>query len=186
MTRSYNRDLRVIALTTNYVLTIVQTLFKTLKLSLLSTDCGWVGVHLEGKMPGLIFWSNWIVDSSSSSSSIAQSKQCAQWGGAISEGVYFFIHFCLYHKYLNTCFTSIAENFEKHLFTTIPYIASTGPEQGFPCVVFPHREKLVFNTGFPGDENRFFPVRNTTTLFSLQGWVCSEQKEKYHTVHAPK
>ena len=38
----------------------------------------------------------------------------------------------------------------------------TGPEQGFPCVVFPHREKPVFITGFPGDENRFFPVRNTT------------------------
>ena len=32
------------------------------------------------------------------------------------------------------------------------YKASTGPEQGFPCVVFPHREKLhrenpVFITG---------------------------------------
>ena len=24
--------------------------------------------------------------------------------------------------------------------TAIPYRASTGPEQGFPCVVFPHRE----------------------------------------------
>ena len=36
--------------------------------------------------------------------------------------------------------------------TAIPYRASTGPEQSFPCVVFPHREKLhrenpVFNTG---------------------------------------
>ena len=46
--------------------------------------------------------------------------------------------------------------------TAIPYRASTGPEQGFPCVVFPHREKPVFNTEFPGDENRFFSVRNTT------------------------
>ena len=46
----------------------------------------------------------------------------------------------------------------KSLNTAIPYRASTGPEQGFPCVVFPHREKPVFNTGFPGDENRFFPV----------------------------
>ena len=38
----------------------------------------------------------------------------------------------------------------------------TGPVQGFPCVVFPHREKSVFITGFPGDVNRFFPVRITT------------------------
>ena len=47
-------------------------------------------------------------------------------------------------------------------YTAIPYRASTGPEQGFPCVVFPHREKPVFITGFPDDENRFFPVGNTT------------------------
>ena len=46
------------------------------------------------------------------------------------------------------------------MYTAIPYKAST--EQGFSCVVFPHREKPVFITGFPGDENRFFPVRNTT------------------------
>ena len=62
-------------------------------------------------------------------------------------------------------------------YTAIPYRASTGPEQGFPCVVFPHREKPVFITGFPDDENRFFPVGNTMctgkTLFSLQGWVYS-------------
>ena len=50
----------------------------------------------------------------------------------------------------------------KYHYTAIPYRASTGPEQGFPCVVFPHRGKPVFNTGFPGDENRFFPVGNTT------------------------
>ena len=31
--------------------------------------------------------------------------------------------------------------------TAIPYRASTGPEQGFPCVLFPHREKPVFVTG---------------------------------------
>ena len=47
------------------------------------------------------------------------------------------------------------------------YRASTGPEQGFSFVVFPHREKPVFNTGYPGDENRFFPVGNTT-----QGKPC--------------
>ena len=50
----------------------------------------------------------------------------------------------------------------------------TGPEQGFPCVVFPHREKPVFNTGFPGDENRFFPVRNTT-----QGKPCFHYRDGF-------
>ena len=50
-----------------------------------------------------------------------------------------------------------------------------GLEKGFLCVAFPQRETPVFNTGFPGDENRFFPAINTTQgkLFSLQGWVCS-------------
>ena len=38
----------------------------------------------------------------------------------------------------------------------------TGPVQGFPCVLFPHREKAVFITGFPGNSNRFFPVRKST------------------------
>ena len=52
-------------------------------------------------------------------------------------------------------------------FTAILYRASTGPEEGFPCVIFPHREKPVFNTGRPGDENRLLPVRNTT-----QGKPC--------------
>ena len=33
--------------------------------------------------------------------------------------------------------------------TAFPYRASTGWEQGFHCVVFPHREKPVFITGFP-------------------------------------
>ena len=47
-------------------------------------------------------------------------------------------------------------------YTAIPYRASTGPEQGFPCVLFPHREKPVFITGFPGDDNRFFPVGKST------------------------
>ena len=30
--------------------------------------------------------------------------------------------------------------------TAIQYRASTGPEQGFPCVVFPNRESTVFIT----------------------------------------
>jgi hypothetical protein len=47
-------------------------------------------------------------------------------------------------------------------YNVIPYRASTGPKQGFPCVVFPHRENPVFIAGFPVDENRFFPVGNTT------------------------
>ena len=48
------------------------------------------------------------------------------------------------------------------LYTAILYRASTGPETGFSCVVFPHRENIVFITGFLGDENGFFPVRQTT------------------------
>ena len=55
-----------------------------------------------------------------------------------------------------------------------PYRAGSGPEQGFPCVVFPHREKPVFNTGFPGDENRFFPVGNTT-----QGKPCFHNRDGF-------
>ena len=58
--------------------------------------------------------------------------------------------------------------------TTITYRASTRPEQGFPCVVFPHREKPVFITGFPVDENRFFPVGNTT-----QGKPCFHYRDGF-------
>ena len=56
--------------------------------------------------------------------------------------------------------------------TAIPYRASTGPEQGFPCVLFPHREKNVFVTGFPGDGNRFSPVRKST-----QGKPCFHYRD---------
>ena len=58
--------------------------------------------------------------------------------------------------------------------TAIPYRASTGPEQGFPCVVFPHRENPVFIAGFPVDENRFFPVGNTT-----QGNPCFHYRDGF-------
>jgi hypothetical protein len=58
-----------------------------------------------------------------------------------------------------------------YVFTAVPYKTSTGPEQGFPWVVFPHREKPVFITGFPVAENRFFPVRITT-----QGKPCFHQR----------
>ena len=57
-------------------------------------------------------------------------------------------------------------------FTAIPYRASTGPEQGFPCVLFPHREKPVFITGFPANENRFFPVWKYYTGKTLF-WPCT-------------
>jgi hypothetical protein len=58
--------------------------------------------------------------------------------------------------------------------TAIPYRASTGPEQGFPFVAFPHRENPVFITGFQGDENRFFPVRKTT-----QGKPCFHYRDGF-------
>ena len=57
---------------------------------------------------------------------------------------------------------NIYKCFSELQYTAIPYRASTGPEQGFPCVVFTHREKPVFISGFPDDENRLFPVRKTT------------------------
>ena len=59
-------------------------------------------------------------------------------------------------------------------YTAILYRVSTGPEQGFPCVVFPYREKPVFITGFPGDKNRFFPVRKTT-----QGKPCFHYRDGF-------
>jgi hypothetical protein len=65
-------------------------------------------------------------------------------------------------------------------YTAIPYRASTGPEQGFPCVVFPHREKPVFITGFHGDENGFFPVIKTT-----QGKPCFHYRDGF-AVYCPK
>ena len=47
-------------------------------------------------------------------------------------------------------------------YTAIPYRVSTGPEQGFSCVLFPNREKPVFITRIPANGNRFFPVRKST------------------------
>ena len=52
-------------------------------------------------------------------------------------------------------------------FTAIPYRVSTGPEQGFPCVLFPNREKPVFISWDPCNENRVFPV-----YFFSQGKTC--------------
>ena len=59
-------------------------------------------------------------------------------------------------------------------YTAIPYRVSTGPEQGFPCVVFPHREKPVVSSWDPCNENRFFPVGNTT-----QGKRCFHYRDGF-------
>jgi hypothetical protein len=60
------------------------------------------------------------------------------------------------------------------LYTAIPYRASTGPEQGFPCVVFPDREKPVSITEIPAHENRFFPFGITT-----QGKPCFHYRDGF-------
>ena len=62
--------------------------------------------------------------------------------------------------------------------TAIPYRVSTGPEQGFPCVVFPHREKPVFSSWDPCNEKRFFPVGNTT-----QGKPCFHYRDRFAVCH---
>ena len=41
----------------------------------------------------------------------------------------------------------------KRFRTAIPYRVSTGPEQGFPCLVFPNSEKPVFSSWDPCNEN---------------------------------
>ena len=58
--------------------------------------------------------------------------------------------------------------------TAIPYRVSTGPEQGFPCVLFPNREKPVFITGIAANENRFFPVGKST-----QGNPCFHYRDGF-------
>ena len=72
-------------------------------------------------------------------------------------------------------FTMIFWNSFDIQYSAIPYRASTGPEQGFPCAVFPHREKPVFNS-VPRWWKQVFPCEKYytgKTLFSLQRWVCS-------------
>ena len=58
--------------------------------------------------------------------------------------------------------------------TAIPYRVSTGPEQGFPFVLFPNREIPVFITGIPANGNRFFPVRKST-----QGKPCFHYRDGF-------
>ena len=73
-------------------------------------------------------------------------------------------------------------------FTAIPYRASTGSEQGFPCVVFPYRENPVFIAGFPVDGDRFFPVGNTTqenpVFITCMGLQCSQLNDFKDTVES--
>ena len=61
-----------------------------------------------------------------------------------------------------------------HTHTAIPYRVSTGPEQGFPCVLFPNRENPVFIAGIPANANRFFPVRKST-----QGKPCFQYRDGF-------
>jgi hypothetical protein len=51
-----------------------------------------------------------------------------------------------------------------HSYFKLKRFASTGPEQGFPCV---HREKPVYSSWDPCNENRFFPFGKNT-----QGIPC--------------
>ena len=63
---------------------------------------------------------------------------------------------------------------DNEYYTAIPYRVSTGPEQGFPCVLFPNREKPAFITGIPAIGNRFFPVRKST-----QGKPCLHYRDGF-------
>ena len=52
-------------------------------------------------------------------------------------------------------------------YTAIQYRASTGPEQGFPCVVNSHREKPVFITGNPCSHCRYPVFITGNSLWEL-------------------
>ena len=51
--------------------------------------------------------------------------------------------------------------------TAIPYRASTGPEQGFPCVLFLTGKNLL--------SLQETPVLIAGTLYSLQGILCEKE-----------
>ena len=63
--------------------------------------------------------------------------------------------------------------------TAIPYRASTGPEQGFPCVLFLtcfHYREPLFSLQGPCIHYREFPVRKSTQgnpCSHYREWVCS-------------
>jgi hypothetical protein len=63
---------------------------------------------------------------------------------------------CRYFAKRHIFYTNLDLTHKSNTYTAIPYRASTGPEHGFPCVVFPCEKNY---TG--------------KTLFSLQEWVCS-------------
>ena len=58
-------------------------------------------------------------------------------------------------------------------YTAIPYRVSTGPEQGFPFVLFPNREKPFFITGIPAMKTGFslfeFPHRENPVFITGMG-----------------
>ena len=73
--------------------------------------------------------------------------------------------------------------------TAIQYRASTGPEQGFPCVVIHHRKRPIFFGWDPCNENRFFPVRKATQGkpcfhykdgFAVRAWVIKGAEGAWH------
>ena len=91
------------------------------------------------------------------------------------------IVFRSYYK-LNRYFLTFFETVPSIEYTAIPYRASTGPEQGFPCEVLLTGKNLFSLQGTPfliaGTlfSLQGFPYeKNFTgkTLFLLQGWVCS-------------
>ena len=58
-------------------------------------------------------------------------------------------------------------------YTAIPYRASTGPEQGFPCVVFPTGKNLFSSTGNPAMKTGFSLCGNTTQEKPCSGPVLA-------------
>jgi hypothetical protein len=76
------------------------------------------------------------------------------------------------HAYLSLCVVLKPKLYiSSTLNIAIPCSASTGPEQGFPCVVFPHREKPVFISWDSCNENRDgFAVCSAYTI----DCVCSK------------
>ena len=82
----------------------------------------------------------------------------------LSQYIYFqtYVHFCSNeNNYVScewNCSSDSINTKIRHLRTAIPYRASTGPEQGFPC--------------FSKQGDTFFHYREL--LFSLQGFPCQK------------
>ena len=69
--------------------------------------------------------------------------------GYIREQFYRFSRGCMPREKTLKCSKVI------YIYTAIPYRVITGWKQGFPCEVFPQREKPVFITWTPCNESRF-------------------------------